>query len=332
MGSRITIRDVARAAGVSPQTVSRAINDKDEIRPETRARILRIVEELGYRPNHIARSLTTHRTATLGLVVPDIVNPFFAEVARGVEDLACVSGYQVFLCNTDENPVRERMVLNSLAAKQVDGIILCSSRLGDEELRSVVAEMPSMVLVNRTLPGGEACAVVIEDFQGAQQAMAHLLGAGHRFIALLRGPTSSYSGRERLRGYREALAGAGLPWDEGLVMAALPRVEGGYQATMQLLARRPEVTAIFAYNDLVAVGALQACAAIGRRVPEEVAIVGFDDIPLASLVVPALTTVRVPRYRLGQLALEKLLLRLAGDAEPQVSAVECELVVRASAP
>lgn len=332
MGHRITIRDVARVAGVSPQTVSRAINDKDEISPATRARVLRVVEELGYRPNHIARSLTTHRTATLGLVVPDIVNPFFAEIARGVEDLACVSGYQVFLCNTDENPVRERTVLNSLAAKQVDGIILCSSRLDDAELSAMVAEMPPMVLVNRVLKHGEAYAVVIDDFHGAHQAMAHLLRAGHRFIALLRGPTSSYSGRERLRGYREALAAAGVPWDEELVITTMPRVEEGYQATMQLLARRPDVTAIFAYNDLVAVGALQACAAAGRRVPEDVAVVGFDDIPLASLVVPALTTVHVPKYRLGQLALEKLLLRLAGDAESLVSAVSCELIVRASAP
>jgi len=332
MKGRITIRDVARAAGVSPQTVSRAINNKGEISPDTRTRILQLIDELGYHPNYIARSLTTHRTATLGLVVPDIANPFFPEIARGVEDLACTHDYQVFLCNTDENPARERAMLNSLAAKQVDGIILCSSRLNEAELSAIAAKMPPMVLVNRTLKTARVGTVMIDDVRGARQAMAHLLAGGHRSIALLSGPTTSYSGQQRLQGYQEALSAAGLPFDPDLVIATAPRVEGGYEAATRLLAHHPGVTAIFAYNDLVAIGALQACAAAGRRVPEDIVVVGYDDIPLASLVMPALTTVHVPKYRLGQLVSEMLLALLADKTEPGVVKVAPELVVRASAP
>lgn len=334
---KVTIEDVARAAGVSRQTVSRAINDLGEISPQTRARVLRIAEEMGYRPSSIARGLATRRTHTVGLVIPDVANPFFSDVARGAEHVACAAGYNVFLCNTDEAPKRELAVLQSLEEKRVDGVVLCSSRLDDRELRAVVARHPAVVLVNRRLELADeengVGVVVLDDVVGGHMATQHLLDSGHRAVGFLAGPSTSHSGRQRAKGYRASLANAGLPHSPAWAPHCPSDVNGGHQAASDLLAVHPELTALFCYNDLVAVGALQACTDLGRRVPDDLAIVGFDDTLLAALVTPPLTTCRVPRYELGVQAMRLLLDQISGCLNECAEIVlRPELIIRASAP
>ena len=330
---RVTIQDVACEAGVSRQTVSRAINDRDGINPKTRARILAIVERMGYRPSSIARGLVTQRTRTLGLVIPDVANPFFSEVARGTEHTAYTEGYTVFLCNTDENSQRELAILNLLEEQRVDGIVLCSSRLDEDTLRRMLARPPTVVLVNRQLEGTDVGTVMLEDKRGGQMLTRHLIATGHRAIGFLAGPPASTSGGQRAEGYFAALAEAGLSHDPGWIQPCAPTVQGGYTAAHALLTHHPELTALFCYNDLVAVGTLQACADLGRSVPDDLSVVGFDDIPLAALVTPPLTTCRVPRYDVGARAMRLLLDHINGDTdEGKTIFLRPELVIRASAP
>ena len=333
MAGRVTISDVAREAGVSLMTVSRVINDKGEISPSTRQHVLEIIERLGYRPSGIARGLATQRTGTIGLVVPDIANPFFSDVVRGAEDRAGAAGYHVFVCNTDESPHRELSVLESLEEKRVDGLVLCSSRLQDDTLRAALDHHPAAVLVNRRLEGARVGAILLADDAGACLAVQHLLQSGHRAIGFLAGPLTSYSSWQRARGYRAALEAAGIAYNPDWVRPCSYEVKGGKETARILLADHPELTALFCYNDLVAVGALQACADLGRQVPDDLAIVGFDDIPMAAVVTPALTTCRVPRYELGDQAMRLLLDRINGCTEDCKEVVLYPtLVVRASAP
>jgi LacI family transcriptional regulator len=329
--ARVTIADVAREAGVSLMTVSRAVNDKEGLSEATRVRILRIVDKLGYRPNTIARGLVTKRTGTLGLVVPDNANPFFSELARGVEHAAYAEDYNVFLCNTEEDKDRELAVLQSLSEKLVDGIIVCSSRLPDDDLEDALKYHESSVLINRILPGKNA-AIYVDDIKGGHMAVNHLIENGHRAIGFLAGPTNSFSGQQRAKGYRNALDAAGLPHNPDKVKHCLPMVEVGQETARILITNNPEITALFCYNDLVAVGALKACADLGFKVPEDIAIVGFDDIMLASLVTPPLTTCRVPRYEIGVQAAQMLLAQVDGQPTNIDKLIEPELIIRASAP
>ncbi len=333
MAGRVTISDVAREAGVSLMTVSRVANNKGEISPATRQRVHDVIERLGYRPSGIARGLATQRTGTLGLVVPDMANPFFSDVARGTEDRARAAGYNIFVCNTDESPQREVAALDSLEEKRVDGIVLCSSRLHDDGLRAALDHHPAAVLINRRLEVYHVDTVLLADRAGAGTAIQHLLRSGHKAVGFLAGPLTSYSSQQRTRGYREALATAGVVFNPDWVCPCSYEVESGRDAARAMLSDHPELTAIFCYNDLVAVGALQACADLGRRVPDDLALVGFDDIPLAALVAPPLTTCHVPRYDLGDQAMRLLLKRIDGVAEVCDEIVlHPELIIRASAP
>jgi len=327
---KVTIKDIAREAGVSAQTVSRAINDKAEVSPQTKSRILDIARQMGYLPNSVARSLVSQRTYNIGLVVPDIANPFFSEIARGIEDAAQEAGYNVFLCNTAENLNRELKALYSLEAQRVDGIILCSSRLSEEELKDLADRYQPLVLVNRRLTGKPAGLVLIEDIGGAGQAIAHLTALGHRNIGLLAGPPNSHSGRERARGYRQSMEAAGLSVYAHWQMYCAPQAEEGRAATLKLLAQAPELTALLAYNDLTAIGAMRACQELGIVVPDEFSIVGFDDIPLAALISPALTTVRIPKYQLGYQAMTLLLtlMEKGAIAQSEATFLATELIVR----
>lgn len=333
MPNRMTMADVARSAGVSLMTVSRVINDKEGVSAVTRQRVQDQIELLGYRPSSIARGLATRRTGTLGLVVPDVANPFFADVARGVEHVAYAEGYNVFLCNTEEDPSRELAVLVSLEEKRVDGLVLCSSRLGDDDLRGAVSRHPTVVLVNRQLPEEGLHSVLLADEAGGRLMAQFLLEAGHREFGYLAGPEVSHSGRERTKGHRAALAEASLVREARRVRYCAPDVSGGQEAARELLAAYPGITALLCYNDLVAVGALQACAELAIQVPQDVAVVGYDDIPLAALVTPALTTCRVPRYRLGTESVRLLLSQIDGCPEDCAEIeLQPELVLRASAP
>ena len=339
--SRTTIADVARRAGVSIMTVSRVVNDKDGVSPATRQRIRIIITESGYRPSGIARGLATQRTGTLGLVVPDVANPFFSDVVRGAEQIAYQQGYSLLLCNTEEDPQRELDVLQLLEEKRVDGIVVCSSRLAPELLRRSLLPYPAAVLVNQQVMPAEGTsivgAVLLDDEMGGQIATSHLIRRGHRLIGYLSGPAASFSGQRRGRGYRSALMAAGIEPQPGWTLSCRPTVEGGLQASRLLLNQHPEITALLCFNDLVAVGALQTAVVLGRRVPEDLAVVGYDDIHLAALVTPALTTCRVDREALGGCATNLLLQHLSPS--PGSDSLGCEtitlkpdLIVRASAP
>jgi LacI family transcriptional regulator len=268
------------------------------------------------------------------LVVPDVANPFFAEVARGAEHVAYDAGYNVFLCNTGEDIQHELDVLRSLEEKRVDGVMVCSSRLEESVLEEAVARHQAAVLFNRQLESEDVCIVMIDDMAGGQMATQHLLQTGHSAIGFLSGPPASQSGQRRAEGYRAALAAVGVSHNPNWTRHSLPTVEGGREAARGLLTDSPELTALFCYNDLVAVGALQACVDLRRVVPTDVAIVGFDDIPMAALVSPTLTTCRVPRYELGSEAMRLLLNKISGCAGERCKefVLQPELVVRDSAP
>ncbi|MBO9404652.1 MAG: LacI family DNA-binding transcriptional regulator [Thermomicrobium sp.] len=327
---RVTIVDVARAAGVSAQTVSRVLNNKGEVSQRTREAVLAAIRQLGYRPDGVARSLVTRRTRTIGLVVPDIANPFFPEIARGVEEIAQTRSYRVFLCNTSERPEREVEALRALAEKRVEGVVLCGTRLPDEELEPLVADFPAVVLVNRLLEAERVDEVVLDDEGGMYRLVRWLMAQGYRRFALLAGPPRSYSSQGRRKGMRRALAEAGGDAELVEVIDCAPFIQGGQEAAEQILQAHPESDVLVCYNDLVALGALRACQARGLAVPRDIAVTGFDDIALAELVTPSLTTMRVPKQQLGELAATLLLERLAGRIERRRVVLGPELVVRSS--
>ncbi len=332
---RATLMDVAREAGVSPQTVSRVVNRKGEVSDETRARIQAVIERLNYRPNRVAQGLAKHHTGVVGLVVPDITSPFYADVVRGVEDCAHQRDYRVFLCNIVESPERERTAIASLEDHGVDGIILAGSRLDDDALIEIIRRNPTIVLINRRLPIPYPLVVRHDDRKAGYLATRHLIEKGHRVICFLGGHHTSFSRRERIVGYRCALEEAGVAVDEGLLFEGYPYLEVGQTLIGQVLTARPDITAVVAFNDLTAVGALQALLTMGKRVPEDIAVVGFDDILIARLTCPPLTTVRLAKRQSGVAAMEMLLgcLEAHGQADgvSREIVLEPELVVRASA-
>ncbi|WP_432824590.1 LacI family DNA-binding transcriptional regulator [Dactylosporangium sp. CA-092794] len=319
----MTIKDVARAAGVSPATVSRALATPGLVRAETRRRVQQAADALGYQPNRAARGLITGRTGNLGLIVPDLTNPYFPGVVKGVQGRAQEFDYAVFLADTDEDRGAEADVVRKLS-KQVDGIILCSPRMSEDDVRSLTGETP-MVVLNRRI--GRMPSVTVNNTEGIRQAVAHLTALGHRRIAYVAGPRASWSNRERLRLLRQACGAAGVELVETGNVA--PRFAGGVAVADQVLATG--VTAVLGYNDLVAVGMLRRFAARGVAVPERISVMGFDDIVLSEMVTPALTTLAQPKEQTGRAGVE-LLLGLLQDPGRAVARRELEshLMVRDS--
>lgn len=330
---RAILADIAEAVGVSLMTVSRAINNKPGVSDELRQTILALAEEMGYRPNQIARGLATSLTASIGLVVPDNTNPFFAQIARGVEDAAYENGYGIFLMNSNEELARERAALDSLWEKDIDGVILCSSRLPAQDLEAQVQRFPAMVVFNREslLPHPNLITVNVNDHRGAELAVQHFLAMGRKRIAYIAGSITSTSSKRRLEGYQSNIKAAGLPLDSQLIEPASPNTEGGRAAAEALLARRPGLDAIFAFNDLVAVGAVQVCLEAGKSVPEDVAVIGVDDIPLATIFRPQLTTLHVNLAQIGHLSTRTLLDIINRDSSTASIQIEPELYLRDSA-
>ena len=302
----VTIKDVARAAGVSPSTVCRALSTPELVRAETRERVQRSAAELDYSPNRAARGLITGRTGNLGLIVPDLGNPFFPGVVKGIQARAREADYAVFLADTDEDPAAEAQLVRTLA-KQVDGIVLCSPRMSEQELRGVAALTP-VVLLNRRV--GRLPAITFDNVDGMRQAVTHLTALGHRRIAYVAGPRASWSNRERVRGLRLAIAGAGAELVE--VGPVQPQFDGGVAAADQVLAAG--VTAVIAYNDVIALGLLSRLNARGIAVPAAISVLGFDDIALSAMVHPSLTTVGLPMKSCGRAGVDLLLSLLRNPA------------------
>ncbi len=304
---RVTIEDVASVAGVSRQTVSRAINNKGEISPTTRARVMEAVRELGYLPNRLAQGMVTQRTRTIGLMVADIANPFYPELARGVQDAARAADYNMLLCNTDDVAVEEKFIFRSLAAQGVDGIIAFSYKASDEMLGAFADQFRPIVFVNRDFKHPHVSTVMVDNIRGAASAIEQFLQQGHRTIGMLTNFNPSVNASRRQIGYTQAMSAAGITPEPSWVGGGEPTLEGGYAAARQLISDHPNMTAVFCHNDLMAIGAIRALHHLGLRVPQDVALIGFDGVQMASMVTPALSTVHVDKYEIGRRAMERIL-------------------------
>ncbi|MDR7484425.1 MAG: LacI family DNA-binding transcriptional regulator [Armatimonadota bacterium] len=327
-----TIREVARAAGVSVATVSRVVSGSaHRVSDPTRHRVLAAVARLGYHPNLVARGLKKRVTGTIGLIVPDISNPFFPAIARGIEDVASRAGLAVLLCNTYEDLAKERTYLGVLRKRMVDGLIFATVGANTGHLRMLRRQGVPVVLVARAPDGVEMDAVLVDNRRGAREATEHLLRLGHRRIAFIGGPATLPVARERLAGYCDALQAVGIPVDPARIGHGDFHADGGAAVVAALLRRGAAFTAVVAANDLMAIGAMRELRRWGRRLPDDVAVVGFDDITFASLVDPRLTTVAQPKYRMGCLAMERMLELLGGaDRTPRRLVLEPRLIVRDS--
>jgi LacI family transcriptional regulator len=326
-----TIREVAESAGVSYATVSHVINNTRLVSPETRQRVLTAMEALNYRPNALARSLRQGKTNTLGLVLPDSANPFFAEISRGIEDEAFKKGYSVFLCNTELDTQRELFYVDVLSKKQVDGIIFVAAGDQPDSLEYLRQRNMPVVMIDRDLPNVEVDAVLTDHSLGGYLATRHLLELGHTRIACIAGPSSITPSAERITGYRRALEEAGLPCDETLILRGDYHAQSGMEITHTILQMDPRPTAIFALNDLMALGALRAAAEEGCSVPSDLAVVGYDDLELAHFTNPPLTTIAQPKKEIGAQAIHLLVDRMSHKNRPPMRVVlPPELIVRRS--
>jgi len=335
MGSnRITLKDVARQVGVHPSTVSRVLNPdtRNMVTREIADRVTHAAEQLGYRPNPFAYSLKTNRSRLVGVLVPDLVNPIFPPIIRGIESVLEASGYTAIVANTDNHEERERVILDRMGERQVDGLILATAHREDATVnRRRNAGLPT-VLVNRTIVDPSVFAVVNEDRAGIRMAVEHLAALGHRRIAHVAGPQTLSTGHRRLAGFQEVMAEAGLEVDPDLVVSgATYTEEEGNKALSALLTAKRDFTAVVAANDLLALGCYDALEAHGLRCPEDVSVTGFNDMPFVDKLRPPLTTVRIPLYEIGADAARLLLGQLSDHpAEPRTVYAMPTLIVRGS--
>ena len=335
MRNPVTIRDVARLAEVHPGTVSRALNEQTRalVNEETAARVLRAADELGYRPNPIARGLKTNRSFTIGVLIPDLTNPLFPPIVRGIEDRLAQAGYTPLIVNTDNDPERERRHLEAMLARQVDGLIAATARLDAEPLAQAAAGGTPLVLVNRSFEDGSVAAVTVDDRRGSALAVEHVAGLGHRLIGHVAGPQNVSTGHQRYQGFLGAMAAAGLEARPEHVSFSASFTEAeGARACAEILAHEPRVTAIVAANDRLAMGCYDALADEGLQCPGDVSVVGFNDMPFIERFNPPLTSVRVPQREIGTAAAEILLAQLTEDEPPPAAELLLEptLVVRGS--
>jgi LacI family repressor for deo operon, udp, cdd, tsx, nupC, and nupG len=332
----VSIKDIAKSLGVSHSTVSRALRDSALVTPATRERIKTAAHEMGYTPDAQARSLVTGRSRTVGVVVTTIADPFVAEVVQGVETTAHDHGYTVVLSGSGSEPVREIAAVQMLSSKRVDGLIVTSSRIGALYLDHVERLGVPVVLINNhnEQSGHYTYTVTVDNHHGGLLAMEHLLARGHRRIAYVTGPEDHSSDMERMGAYRQALEAHGLPVEPGLILRGNGWPDGGRHALEKLMALTPPPTAVFCYNDMTAIGLMRSARVRGIRVPEALAVVGFDDIPLAEYVDPPLTTIAQPKVEMGQLAMGMLLNLMQSDlpASERLSdtVVQGQLIVRES--
>jgi LacI family transcriptional regulator len=330
-GQAATLNDVARLANVSRQTVSRVINNKASVSPDTERRVRAAIAELDYRPNSHARSLVTNRSLVLGLVVPSISQPYYPEVARGVEDGAYEADYSVFLSHTAGDPVRELRALERFRDHRVDGVIICNSRLDDETLTQALAALSPVVLVNRRVPYASGTVIWMGYESGTLLAIDHLVSLGRRRIGYLGYNYPNAVDATRFRGYRIGLERAGIPFDPALVFRGVSSFHGGYDAMAAFHATGVQIDGLFASNDMMGIGAMRFSLTNGIDVPGKLAIVGFGGSEVASMVTPDLTTVSMPLYLIGKTAVQELLQLLNGTSEQHRQLnIEPEILVRGS--
>jgi LacI family repressor for deo operon, udp, cdd, tsx, nupC, and nupG len=326
----VRIADVAKLANVSTATVSRVISNSGSVKSETTAKVLEAIEKLNYQPNLLARQLRRLETKTILVIVPDITNPFFSNVLRGIETVAIENGYQVILGDTDNHVDRESGYLNILRQKKADGTILLTARSDQHLLEEIASEYP-VVLACEYFEGSKLPTVSIDNISSARKATEYLISLNHKRIAHISGPLEVVVGRDRLRGYHQAMIQHSLPVEPFLVQEGDFSYESGFNLMMKLLALKNPPTAVFAANDEMAIGAIKAIKSKGLKVPDDLSVIGFDDIKFASIFEPALTTIAQPTFEMGKKAIE-LLLKLInnGELEKDQYILEDKLVVRDS--
>lgn len=328
---KVTIKEIAKRSGVSRSTVSRVISNHPNVDEETRQKVKKVMEELNYRPSRLAQGLVKGKINVVGLIIGDIRNPFYSELTRAIEDILNAEGYMVVLCDSDYNPQKEELYLRTAEELGFAGVIMTSAMETKELLQTLQSLSCPVVLLNRYLRAFETDVVSFDNYNGGYIAAEHLIKLGHRRIAILAGPNNSTSSKDRLRGYSDALRDYGLEYKEGEVTYGDLRWATGYEFGLHLLRRQERPTAVFAGNDLMALGIIQAYLDNGLKVPDDLSVVGFDDIPAAYMGAVKLTTVRQPQYEMGVEAAKLMLERIKGIPHaPKRIIFDAKLVIRES--
>ncbi|MDX1617644.1 MAG: LacI family DNA-binding transcriptional regulator [Balneolaceae bacterium] len=329
-----TLKEVAKKADVSITTVSRVINKSDKVNVDTRERVQKAMRSLGYQPNRVAQRLrgSRGRSKLLGLIIPDIQNQFYSNIVRGIEDVSYGNDYAVILCNSDENPSKEQFYLEVLRSESVDGVILPPIHQYGKMVDGMIEADIPLVCVDRKLARESVDTVVVNNRKGAHSAVSHLIDLGHTDIAIISSSPQFSSFQERQAGYEQALSDHGIEVNESLIRQGDPRSSrNAKQLTTTLLRGEPVPTALFITNNLMTLGALEAINEMGLRIPEDISIIGFDDMPWASATSPPLTVVRQPGYEMGRRAAELFFQRIADpDREPVQVMMETNLIIRQS--
>ncbi|WP_461612819.1 LacI family DNA-binding transcriptional regulator [Clostridium sp. Marseille-QA1073] len=326
---KVTIKDVAKKANVSITTVSRVINKiEGYTNEETKKRILKVIEELDYKPNALARSLVTKRTKTIGLILPDISNPFFPSIAKSVEDLVNELGYNLILCNSYDDTEKEANYINVLKEKCVDGILLSSKQTKDKY--DIYKDDIPMVFIDRKPEVEVKYGVFVDNYKGAYNATKHLIDLGHKSIACITGPKNINTTIERLRGYKDALIDNHIEYDETIIKSNDYAIEGGYEAAKDLI-KNHNITAIFTHDDLMACGVYKAAKELNYKIPDDISVVGFDDITLVEFLDPPLTTIKQPTEDIGKVSVEILMDLIENNKiQGKIISLDTELIVRES--
>ncbi|ACS78410.1 LacI family DNA-binding transcriptional regulator [Maridesulfovibrio salexigens] len=326
-----TIRDVARLAQVSTATVSRVINSPDSVREKTREKVLRAMKMCNYKYNALARGFATKKSNTIGLIIPNINNPVFAESTLGVQEYAEEKQIKVILGNTSYKISQEESLIKALRESQVDGLIITTTNPKGEIIKSLTDEGIPFVLLFSTVKNGPVSAVGVDNYRGGYVATEHLISLGHRRIGMIAGSfTVTDRSYHRWHGYRQCLKDHGLPYDKDLLVQTEYSLSGGRDSIKQLLKHGSPPSAVFCSNDYIALGAIKGAREAGLSLPEDLSIVGFDDMPTASYMVPALTTIRQPAYEMGRRACELLLQKMENPEKPEQHMMETKLIVRES--
>lgn len=327
-----TIKEVAARAEVSVATVSRVVNNSDYVSSDLRARVEAAMQALDYKPSALARSLRRRKTHIIGVLVPQLNQPFFSTLISAMEKTLYADDYRTLTCSSEEDAVKEAAYIDILLHQRVDGVILVPTGHNTDAVSRLISANIPIVLIDRDLPGLAIDRVLSDNAGGAYSGVRHLLALGHRRIALIGGPSHSHALKTRVDGAQRAFRDFGVELDPDLlVIGTLPEFEVGYQSALALLQRNDPPTAIFALTDVIAVGVLHAAAELDLRLPNALSVIGFDDIPLAAYVIPELTTVAQPIYAMGRTAVEILMRRLNDmDRPPETVILETKLVVRRS--
>ncbi|GAB6099784.1 DNA-binding transcriptional regulator CytR [Halanaerocella petrolearia] len=327
----ITMKDIAQMVGVTESTVSRAINDKPGVGDETKKKILKVAQKYNYRPNQLARNLAKQETKMIGLILPDISSLFYSEVARAIQDLALEKGYQVVVCNTDGNQDQELSYIEWLQSNKIAGAIFLGERLVNNQILKLGLTDYPVVLANRLVEEVTLPSVIIDNTAGAYKATVYLLDKDYSRIALVNGPRNNWQAQNRLQGYKKALRDYNLEFDSDLVLYKNWSRESGYQGFLELVDLSTPPDAIFAANDFIAAGVVEAIKMGGYLIPQDIAVVGFEDTIVTSVIDPPLTTVAQPMYQLGKQAVSKLFSIIADEERgKEIEVLDCELIIRES--